>query len=83
MIIFPRRTPKLSNGFEVILEDGTPEKILRWRSNGFKIVVDDVAAIDVDEIIDGMVQEEEEQTSKRQGDGLSTTATPMKRMKWV
>ena len=83
MIIFPRRTPKLSNGFEVILEDGTPEKILRWRSNGFKIVVDDVAAIDLDEIIDGMVQEEEEQTSKRQGGGLSTTAIPMKRMKWV
>ena len=50
MIIFPRRAPELYKGFRVILDDGTPEKILQWRSNGFKIAVDDVAASDDDEM---------------------------------
>ena len=76
MILFPRRAPKLSNGFGVILEDGAPEKILRWRSNGFKIVIDGVADSDDDDHC--MVQEEE--TLKRKGDDTTTTAIPMKRM---
>ena len=74
MIIFPRRAPKLHNGFRVILEDGTLEEILRWRWNGFKAVVDDVVASD-----DGMVEEEEE-TSKRKCDDIAATI-PMKRVK--
>ena len=75
MIIFPRRTPKLHNGFRVILEDGTLEEIVRWRWNGFKTVVDDddAAASDAD-----MVREE---TSRRKGDDDITAAIPMKRMK--
>ena len=71
MIIFPRRAPKLRNGFRVILEDGTPEKILQWKSNGFKIAVDDVAASDDD---DEMTREE-----STLGDELP--AIPSKRMK--
>ena len=61
-----------NNGFGAILEDGTPKEILRWRSNGFKIVVHD------DDGITGMVQEDEE-TSKRKGDDI--TAVPLKMMK--
>ena len=72
MIVFPRRAPKLSNGFKVILEDGTPEKIERRRYNGFKIVDDDD---DVDEI------EEQQQTKKRKADGDGLPDSPMKRSK--
>ena len=70
MIIFPRRAPELYKGFRVILDDGTPEKILQWKSNGFKIAVDDVAASDDDE----MTREE-----STLGDELP--AIPSKRMK--
>ena len=71
MIVFPRRAPKLSNGFKVILEDGTPEKIERRRYNGFKIVDDD----DVDDEI------EEQQTKKRKAGGDGLPDSPMKRKK--
>ena len=69
MIVFPRRTPKLYEGFRVILEDGTPEKIERSRYNGFKIVDDDDN------------ETEEQHTEKWKGDGLPDS--PTKRLKLI
>ena len=77
MIIFSRRAPTLSKGFRVILEDGTPEDIVRCRWNGFKAAVDDVVAGNVAASDDEMVQEEA--ALKRQGDEI--LGFPMKRVK--
>ena len=75
MIVIQRRTPKLYKGFQVILEDGTSEKVERCRCNGFNIVDDD-DEVDLVENDDEIIEETEKQKG---GDVL--TSIPKKKMK--